>query len=43
MELEMLKKLRHPQLPEMIDVLETEKAVLIVMDYVEGVTLGERW
>lgn len=41
MELEMLKKLRHPQLPEMIDILETEKALLIVMDYIEGTTLRD--
>lgn len=35
-ETEMLKKLNHPNLPSIIDVIESEDAVIIVMDYVEG-------
>lgn len=38
-ETEMLKKLNHPNLPSIIDVIEDEDTVMIVMDYVEGRTL----
>lgn len=36
METDMLKKLRHPSLPSIIDVIEDEDTFLIVMDYIEG-------
>lgn len=35
-ETDMLKKLRHPSLPGIIDVIEDEDTFLIVMDYIEG-------
>ena len=35
-ETDMLKKLRHPSLPSIIDVIEDEDTFLIVMDYIEG-------
>ena len=39
MELELLKKLHHPYLPEIADVIERDHSLLIVMDYIEGNTL----
>ena len=38
-EMEMLRKLRHPNLPEIVDVIDREDSLLIVMDYIEGQTL----
>lgn len=38
-EIEMMKRLRHPNLPAIIDVIEQEDSLLIVMDYVEGRSL----
>ncbi len=38
-ETDMLKKLNHPHLPSIIDVIDTEDSFLIVMDYVEGMSL----
>ena len=38
---EMLKKLDHPNIPSIVDVLETDTHYYILMDYVEGVTLKE--
>lgn len=35
-ETDMLKKLRHPNLPSIIDVIEESESFLIVMDYIEG-------
>jgi len=39
METDLLKKLRHPSLPSIIDVIESDENFLIVMDYIEGSTL----
>lgn len=39
METELLKKLRHPRLPSIVDVIDSEGSLLIVMDYIEGHTL----
>lgn len=39
MELELLKKLHHPYLPGIADVIERQNSLLIVMDYIEGNTL----
>lgn len=39
MELELLKKLHHPYLPDIADVIEGDNSLLIVMDYIEGNTL----
>ena len=38
-ETSIMKKLRHKHMPEIADILETEDTYLIVMDYIEGVTL----
>ena len=38
-ETDMLKKLNHPHLPSIIDVIDTEDSFLIVMDYIEGKSL----
>lgn len=40
-EIEMLKKLKHPHLPSVVDVIERGDALLIVMDYIEGQSLDE--
>lgn len=40
-ETEMLKKLSHPHLPSIIDVIEEENTFLIVMDYIEGNPLSK--
>ncbi len=38
-ETDMLKKLRHPNLPAIVDVIDYEDTFLVVMDYIEGNTL----
>lgn len=38
-ETDMLKRLNHPHLPSIIDVIDTEDSFLIVMDYIEGKSL----
>ncbi len=38
-ETDILKKLSHPHLPSIIDVIDCEDTFLIVMDYIEGRTL----
>lgn len=38
-ETEMLKNLRHPNLPSIVDVIEDSNRFLIVMDYIEGNSL----
>ncbi|MEE0954727.1 MAG: serine/threonine-protein kinase [Eubacterium sp.] len=38
-EANLMKKLDHPALPRIVDILETEKVFYIVMDYIEGETL----
>lgn len=38
-ETDMLKKLKHSNLPSIIDVIEDENSFLIVMDYIEGNSL----
>lgn len=40
-ETEMLKSLSHPYLPSIVDIIDTEDSFLIVMDYIEGNTLGK--
>lgn len=40
-EINMLKKLDHPNLPSIIDVIDEEGRFLIVMDYIEGNTLAK--
>ena len=38
-ETDMMKKLSHPNLPSIVDVIDTEDSFLIVMDYIEGKSL----
>lgn len=38
-EIDLLKKLKHPNLPSIVDVIDRDDNFLIVMDYIEGVTL----
>lgn len=40
-ETDMLKRLRHPNLPSIIDVIENDEVFLIVMDYIEGNSLSK--
>ena len=37
--IEMLKRLKHPGIPSIVDVIEERSRLLIVMDYVEGLSL----
>lgn len=40
-EIETLKKLKHPNLPSVIDVIEDADSFIIVMDYIEGNSLDK--
>lgn len=40
-ETDLLKKLRNPHLPSIVDVIEGEESFIIVMDYIEGRSLGK--
>lgn len=40
-ETNLLKRLKHPNLPSIIDVIDDEDTFLIVMDYIEGITLSQ--
>lgn len=40
-EIELLRKLKHPGLPSIIDIIDQGENFLIVMDYIEGNTLGD--
>ena len=40
-ETELLKRLRHPRLPTIVDVIDENGNLLIVMDYIEGNSLKE--
>lgn len=41
-EIEMMKRLKHPHLPSVVDVIEEGNSLLIVMDYIEGRSLEKR-
>lgn len=41
-ETNMLKRLNHPNLPHIVDVIENEDRFLIVMDYIQGISLKDR-
>lgn len=41
MEMDLLKKLQHPNLPSIIDIIDQDDNFLIVMDYIDGVTLQD--
>ena len=40
-ETEILKKLNHPNLPSIIDVIDLEDSFIIIMDYIEGNSLNK--
>ena len=40
-EIEMMKGLKHPNLPAIVDVIERKDSLLIVMDYIEGRSLED--
>lgn len=40
-EIEMMKRLKHPNLPGIADVIEEKESLLIVMDYIEGRSLED--
>lgn len=40
-EIETLKKLKHPNLPSIVDVIEDKDSFIIVMDYIEGRSLDK--
>ena len=40
-EIEMLKKLRHPALPGVMDYVEENGKQYLIMEYIEGITLQE--
>ena len=40
-ETDILKKLNHPNLPSIIDVIDTEDSFIIIMDYIEGNSLDQ--
>lgn len=35
-EADILKRLHHPNLPDIVDIIENEETFLLVMDYIEG-------
>ena len=41
MEIEMLKKLKSPNLPSIVDIIDTEEDFFIVMDFIEGNSLED--
>ena len=40
-EIEMMKRLKHPGLPSIVDVIDRKESLLIVMDYIEGRSLED--
>lgn len=40
-EANMLKKLDHPALPRIVDIIEEQGSILVVMDYIEGESLNK--
>lgn len=40
-ETDILKKLNHPNLPSIIDIIETDGSFLIIMDYIQGKPLSD--
>ncbi len=40
-EAEMMKKLAHPALPTIVDIIETDTVIQVVMDYIEGESLDK--
>ena len=40
-EIDILKKLNHPSLPSIVDVIDTEDSFIIIMDYIQGNSLDK--
>lgn len=40
-EIDILKKLNHPHLPSIIDVIDTDESFIIIMDYIQGNSLNK--
>ena len=40
-EIDILKKLSHPSLPSIVDVIDTEDSFIIIMDYIQGNSLNK--
>ena len=40
-EMEILKKLSHPNLPSIVDIIDTKDSFLIIMDYIQGNSLHQ--
>ena len=40
-EIDILKRLSHPNLPSIIDVIDTEESFIIIMDYIQGNSLNK--
>lgn len=40
-EIDILKKLNHPNLPSIVDVIDTDESFIIIMDYVQGNSLNK--
>ena len=38
-EIELMKRLDHPLLPRIVDIIDKKDSLCVVMDYIEGVTL----
>ncbi len=42
-EIETLKEVKHPKLPEIADIIDNEDTYIIIMDYIEGRSLEDIW
>ncbi len=42
-EIETLKEVKHPKLPEIADIIDNEDSYIIIMDYIEGRSLDDIW
>ena len=40
-EADILKRLDHPGLPKIVDIIEKKDAIWMVMEFIEGITLNE--
>ncbi|MDE5770531.1 MAG: serine/threonine protein kinase [Ruminococcus sp.] len=42
-EIETLKEVRHPKLPQIADIIDNDDSYIIIMDYIEGRSLEDIW
>lgn len=40
-EADIMKRLDHPSLPRIVDIIDDEKSIIVIMDYVEGLSLDK--